>query len=178
MAKQQSLKETNPQQYYKKRKRWLSVGKFACTFVPAITVLIIYALGSCFNWKWTNPLNPFKFTLGIIIMIVGIVIFVGHELRAISKENKRVNEGADFTQSVIWLYLAVVLWLFALTMVYLIIFCAVEFVGSFFGAFCTASIKECNALMEKEETAEINAKAIVRAQEEAKRKISNSTPVE
>lgn len=177
MAKQQSLKETNPQKYYKKKKRWLSLGKFLCTLLPALLVLIIYIIASCCGWKWTNPLNPMKFSLGIIALIVGIAVVVGHELRSISRENKKAKEGPDFTTSIIWLYIAVILWLFSMTMFYLIIFCACEFVGSFCGAFCTSEIKNCNELLEKEETAEINAKAMVRIQK-AEEKKSSSLPIE
>lgn len=168
-----SLKQSDPIKYYKRKKRWLGVAKVGCTLIPPLSVLIVYAILACQGGAFTNPLVPWRFGVGIVLLVLATVLLVIHELRAITKANKEAGEGATFTASIVWLFIATILWLFYLTMFYLIIFCFAEFIGCFFGAFCTSGIKNCNALIAKNKDAELNAEAMVRVQEKHKK-----TPIE
>jgi len=168
-AKTASLKQTNPIKYYKRRKKWLAVGKVACNLLPPLAVLIVYAVMAWTGGAFTNPLIPWRFSLGIVLLILCTVIVVAHELRAITKANKEAGEGANFSSCVVWLFVATILWLFYLTMFYLIIFCFAEFIGSFLGAFCVSGTKKCNELIRKNQDAELSAEAMVRVQEKHER---------
>lgn len=161
-----SLRETNPVKYYKRKKRWLGFAKFLCNLLPPLAVLITYAVCSCLGGAFTNPLVPWRFGLGIVVLVVATVFIVVHELRAITRANKETGEGAIFTSSIVWLFIATILWLFYLTMFYLIILCFAEFLGNFFGAFCTSGIKNCNQLILKNKDAELTARAAIRVQKE------------
>lgn len=170
-AKTAPLKETNPIKYYKRRKKWLAVGKVACNLLPALAVLIVYAVCSLTGGAFTNPLVPWRFGVGIVLLVLGTIFFVIHELRAITKANKEMGEGANFNTAVLWLFIATILWLFYLTMFYLIIFCFAEFIGSFFGAFCISGTKKCNELIKKNQDAELNAEAFARVQDKHRSKV-------
>lgn len=176
MADKQNLKQTDPIKYYKKRKAWLGLAKTACTLIPPLTVLILYAVLSETGGAYTNPLVPWRFGTGIVMLIVVTIWAIIHELRTITKTNKASgNNGVTFTSSIIWLFMATILWLFYLTMFYLILLCFSEFIGCFLGAFCTSGIKSCDDYIDKNRDAEINAEAMVRVQQkhsEEKKKIS------
>lgn len=175
MANKTSLKQSDPIKYYKKKKRWLGLAKCVCTLIPPLTVLIVYAVLSFTGGAYTNPLVPWRFGTGIVLLVLATIFLVIHELRTISKANKASGEGVTFTASIVWLFIATILWLFYLTMFYLIIFCFAEFIGCFLGAFCTSGIKTCNECIAKNKDAEINAEAMVRVQEKheaEKKKIS------
>lgn len=170
----QSLKETDPIKYYKRKKKWLGVAKVACNLVPALTVLIVYAIMAWTGGSFTNPLVPWRFGIGIVLVILAIILIVVSELKAITKANKDMGEGAVFTASIVWLFIGTILWLFYLTMFYLIIFCFAEFIGSFFGALCTSGIKKCNELIKKNQDAELEANAYVRVQNKNNEKKKNN----
>lgn len=173
MAQEQtkvSLKESDPIKYYKKKKKWLSVAKVACNLLPPLVVLIVYAIMAWTGGSFTNPLVPWKFGVGVVLVVCATVFIVISELKAATKANKESGEGAVFTSSIIWLFIATILWLFYLTMFYLIIFCFAEFIGCFLGAFCTSGIKKCNELIKKNQDAELEANAYVRVQNKNKEK--------
>lgn len=178
MAKSKtSLKETDPIKYYKKKRRWLAVGKCGCNLLPPLAVLITYAILAMTGGGFTNPFVPWRFGLGVVLLVFATVILVSMELKAITKANKEAGEGAIFTSSVVWLFIATILWLFYLTMFYLILFCFAEFIGCFLGAFCTSGIKNCNSLIVKNKDAELNAEAAERVHQRHQTS-GGSTPIE
>lgn len=168
--KRRRLKYSNPKKYYKRSIHWLGFGKFLCSIVPPVTVLSIYAACSASKYANTNPMDPTKFGIGMVLLVVGIVILVANELKRITKESKANGNGEQtgpiFTSTIVWLFVATILWLFYLTMYWLIIFCLAEFVGTFFGAICSYNIIRCRRLYDKAETAEINADANYRKEHE------------
>lgn len=168
--KKTSLKLTNPQKYYRKKRGWLGFAKFLSALLPPMTVLIVYAVQSAMGGMNTNPFNPWRFSFGMILMVVGIVAICISELRRVSKESRREGHGPDFRSTIVFLYLGTILWLFYLTMFYLIILCIAETVSTFLSSICSAEIAKCRELEDKEETAEINARANVRVQSEEKSK--------
>lgn len=161
-----NLKETNPVKYYKHKRGWLTFGRCLCMIVPALVVLIVYAIRAAMGLNNTNPLTPVKFGFGCVLMVSIIVIVSLIELRSVTKANKKENSGPIFTASFVWLLLAFVLWLLYISTYYLIIFCGVEFVASFASAFFTSAIKQTYVDQDKEDTAERQAKAISRAMEQ------------
>lgn len=175
MENKTSLKQSDPIKYYKRKKRWLSLAKCGCTLIPPLTVLIVYAVFALTGGAFTNPLVPWRFGVGVVLLVCVTIMLIIHELRAVTKSSREAGEGVVFTASIVWLFIATILWLFYLTMFYLIIFCFAEFIGCFLGAFCTAGIKKCNECIAKNKDAEINAEAMVRVQEKheaEKKKIS------
>lgn len=164
--KKTTLKDSNPVKYYKRKRRWLAFGKCLCLTIPALTVLIVYAIRSCMGLNNTNPLTPVKFGFGVVLMVSIIVIVSLIELKTISRSNKKDGTGPVFTASFVWLLLAFVLWLLYISTYYLIIFCAVEFIASFSSAFFTSAIKQTYLDQDKEDTAERQAKAISRAMQD------------
>lgn len=163
-----SLKESSPVKYYKRKKHVLSAVKLACNLFPAISILVTYAVFSCTGGALTNPLIPWKFTLGVILLVVGIIYTTAHELREITKQNKKDGSGADFSATATWLYVGLTLWLLYVTIFYLIIFCFIEVIGSFGSALCSSAIKECEREIAENKTAETNAKAMVREMKKEK----------
>lgn len=160
------LKDTDPVRYYKRKRHWLTFGRCMCFIVPALSVLITYAVMAMMKKANTNPLNPVQFTLGITLMVVVIVVVTLSQLHAITKANKKNGKGPQFTSAFVWLLIALILWLLYISTYYLIIFCAVEFIASFCGAFFTSAIKQTYVDQDKEDTAERQAKAITRAMKE------------
>lgn len=167
--KKQKLKQSNPRKYYRKCQHWLGFGKFCCALTPPVAVLSVYAVKSARGTVNTNPLNPAKFGVGMVLMVVGIVILVANELRRITRESKAANgnEAAlSFSSTIAWLFIATILWLFYLTMYWLIIFCFAEVIGTFFSSICSYNIVRCKKLEDKAETAQLNAEAMQRVQED------------
>ena len=156
------LKETDHVRYYKKKRHWLTFGRCMCFIVPALAVLVTYAVMAWLKKANTNPLNPYQFGLGIVLMVVTIVVVVLSQLHAVTKANKKDGKGPQFTSAFVWLLLALILWLLYISTYYLIIFCAVEFIASFAGAFFTSAIRQTYVDQDKEDTAERQAKAIAR----------------
>lgn len=160
--KKQSLKQSNPKAYYARCRRWCETGKFLCSIVPPIVVLTVYAIQACHKGTSTNPFDPLRFGIGMVLLVVGIVLFFVHELRTITKANKKAGNGGVYTSTIAWLFIATILWLFYLTMFYLIIFCFAEVIGTFFSNFLTGKIVRYKELEDKAETAQLNAEALVR----------------
>lgn len=161
-TEKKSLKETNPVKYYKRKRKWLGVGKGLCALVPALTILIVYAIQSLMGARNTNPFNPWRFSVGIALIVVAVVVITVAELKAITKTSKEAGTGPKFTSAIVWMIVGTILWLLYLTMFYLIIFCFAEFVGSVISAILTYAIEETYVAQDKEDTAERNAKALAR----------------
>lgn len=170
-TKKPKLRDTDPVRYYKRKRHWLTFGRCLCLIVPALAVLLTYAVRAWLKMANTNPLNPVQFGLGIALMVTVIIVVVLSQLRAVTKENKKSGQGPQFTSAFVWLLIALILWLLYISTYYIIIFCGVEFIASFTSAFFTSAINQTYIDQDKEDTAERQAKAISRAMEEKKSKV-------
>lgn len=175
----QSLKETNPIEYYKKRRTRLRLATYACNITPPLAILLVYIIVNSTGGLAT-PLNPVKFSFGMILLVIGTVVFTTHILGDITKQHKEQGKGALYTTAIVWAYVGLVLWLLYLTMFYLIIFCMAEFVGTALGAICTSKMAECTEYINKNSDAELQANAYIRVQEKqkVKEKKKDSVPIE
>lgn len=160
--KKPSLKETDPYRYYRRQARWLSVGKWTCVSAPIVAVITTYLVKANMNAANTNPIDPIKFPIGLsLAAIVGIVSIV-LETKKAGKEAEKNGTGVNFTGAIGWGVAALILYFCYLTVFYLVILCAAEFVGQVGAVICKAEIKEKQDLMNKIQTAEINADAFRR----------------
>lgn len=165
MAKKKkvNLKKSNPIEYYKKRRAKFKVLTMLSSLVPPISILVVYAVVNSIGGVAT-PLNPARFSIGMALLVIGIVLFTTHTLKNVTKENKRTGQGALYTTAIVWAYMGLVLWLLYLSMFYLILLCISEFVSCSLGAYFASKIQECNGYIEKNANAELQAKAFLRVQ--------------
>jgi len=166
-----SMKETDPYKYYRRQYRWLAVGKYVSYFLPIVAVLVWYIIASLVGGANTNPLNPFRFAFGFVLIFVVAFFMLVHELRKNNKQNAKEGNSLDFGGAIGCATTAIILGLLYITMFYLIILFVCEFVGQVAGSIFKYNQGIAKDKMDKVQTAEFNAEAIVR--EQNKKRLTN-----